>query len=251
MTNVTFVAALSGDRAVVVINYSKVVEIDTEGHTVRDLYKCRCRTLNTLLLIGDRLCVIFSNGTVAVFQIPGGKLLQIYNIPDVSSVYNFGSLYWKTDIIDQDLLLLADFKKREVFSYRFSTKNKTILETFVQYPHSVSYGFKTSNIYYIVSCDSKKIIFYSSSWQEIRTISEYGENKNIFAPRAALASPWNTLIVADRIGKVSEFTMEGNFVRYLDSDIYLPSVMSLLYHNLWVVSDENHLGELYWYKINE
>ena len=115
MTNITHIAALSGGGAMIIINFSKVVEIDTEGHIVRDLYECKCKTLTTLLLIGDRLCAIHTNGTVAVFQLPGGKLLQIYNIPDVGTVYNFGSLYWNTDIIDPDLLLLADFKKRQVF----------------------------------------------------------------------------------------------------------------------------------------
>ena len=248
MTNITHIAALSGGGAMIIINFSKVVEIDTEGHIVRDLYECKCKTLTTLLLIGDRLCAIHTNGTVAVFQLPGGKLLQIYNIPDVGTVYNFGSLYWNTDIIDPDLLLLADFKKRQVFSYRLSTKNKTIHATYAPYPHSVSYGSKTSNISFIVTYNSEKIILYTSSWQKIRTISDYGASKNIFKPGATLISPQNTLIVADRRGRVSEFTIEGNFIRYLDPGIHLPSVMSLSHQYLWVVSGDS---ELYQYKKNE
>ena len=252
MTKVTIVAALPGGGAMIVINFSKIVEIDTEGHIVRDLYECKCKTLTTLLLIGDRLCAIYTNGTVAVIQIPSGKLLQIYKIPEVGTVYNFGSLYWNTDIIDPDLILLADFLNHEVFSFRLSTQNKTVHITRLRNPHSVSYSYNTTDISYIVTCElDEKVIMYNSSWHEIRTISGYGKTKTIFKPRAAIISPWNTVIVSDNRDRVSEFTTGGHFVRFLDSDIRLPSVISLSHHYLYVVSDDFSLGKLYRYKMNE
>ena len=246
LQKVKYVAALPGGEAAVIINYRRVVIINKEGQLVRELYKClTCSKFNGLLLLGGNLSIIQQNGTVSVIRLHDGQLLQVYHIPDVGAIYYFGSLYWDPDVIDPDVLLLTDWYKGEVFSYWFSTLQKTVLVTDLSNPFSVSYFFKKNQTFYIV-CERDKyyLTVYNATWNPVRTIGNV-----LTYPHAAIVSPDNTIIVADTYyNKVSEFTSDGKFLRLLTDEIVQPGSISFRYPHLWIVGNSN---DLYRYKLYE
>ena len=236
LTKIKHVAALPGGDAVVNVDYRRVIQIDTKGQTVRELYECQCRSkINALLLVGDNLCVAHINGTLVVIQLQSGKLLQVYKIPDIGEVSNFGSLYWNTDIIDPDLVLFVDKRKNEIFSYKFSTKHKQVHLAGQSDLQSVSYSLNTSKIAFIVTHNPQHITLYETGWYRVKVIEG---SPGIFYTKVALVSPWNTLIVPDYLygrHRVYEMTMEGHMKRDLVTGVYRPDAISLSYHYLWVV----------------
>ena len=249
LTKIKHVAALPGGDAVVNVEYRRVIQIDTKGKTVRELYECQCQSkINALLLVGDNLCVAHINGTLVVIQLQSGKLLQVHNIPHIGEVFNFGSLYWNTGIIDPDLVLLVDNRGNQIFSYKFSTKHKQVHQALMSGLHSVSYSLNTSKIAFIVTHNTHYITMYDTGWYRVKDIKG---GPGFFSTKVALVSPWNTLIVPDYVfghDRVFEMTMEGRIKRDLVRGVYRPEAISLSYHYLWVVDGR---GALYRFKFFE
>ena len=100
-------------------------------------------------------------------------------------ILHTGSLASDPSIIpDLDQLLLADSTSYEVFTYRLSTRKKTIRKKsprlgppFYGYPRTVSYGFYNNTVFFIVSLCyggnlGNKIIIYDSEWNHVRSLVE-------------------------------------------------------------------------------
>ena len=252
LNKIKHVAALPGGGAVVNINYRKVVQVDSNGHTVKDLYNCvTCSRIHGLLVQGENLRVIHQNGNIDVIRIQDGKFLQTYYIPEVGAIYQYGTQYWDTDEADPDLLLLTDWIKKEVFSYRFSTNNKQVHIKELSLPFSVSYFFNSNSTWYIV-CDRSghSVYLYDSNWNLVRTVEGYGSTYGkLVSPHTAMASPKNTIIVADTYNyRISEFSIQGEFLRHVLTDVNLPNSISVSYTHIFVVANWT---SLYSYKLYE
>ena len=246
LKKIKYIAALPGGEAVVNINHRRVVQINKQGQLVRELYEClKCSRIHGLLLLGGNLSVVQQNGTVSVIRLYDGQLLQVYYIPDVGAIYYFGSLYWDPDAIDPDVLLLTDWLKGQVFSYRFSTKHKQVLLTNQSYPFSVSYFFNKNVTWYIV-CEREKdyISVYNGTWNRVAVTVDM-----LTYPHAAIVSPDSTIIVADSSNdRISEFSVDGEFLHHLIDKITRPHSISFSSPHLWVVENWERL---YRYKLYE
>ena len=90
---------------------------------------------------------------------------------------NTGSLASDPSMIpDPDQLLLVD--KQNVFTYKLSTKEKTIrLGGLMSNPSSVSYALYEKKIFYIVCMTlAHKIEIFDANWNRKRIIGGYGRN---------------------------------------------------------------------------
>ena len=249
LTDIKFMGALSGGEAVVTVGEQKVVRINKQGQTVKELYDCEnsvtCSKIASILILGSKLCVFYSNinvhvsitAYVSVISMQTGDFMQVYHIPDAGTAGNYGSLFWDTSAIDPDLLFLTDLIKGEVFSFRFSTQQKQIL---VREHHShltsVSYSFDNNNkALFIVCFNYKRIVnVYNSDWEYVRSIG----NGELRSPMAAIVSPMDTIIISDFLkGSVFEYTPEGELVRTLVS-VKNPYALSFNYPYLWVLNYE-------------
>ena len=166
-----------------------------------------------------------------------------------------GYLYSKPELIpDKQTLLLCDFLKGEVFTFKPSTGEKQVRITGLLGPTSVSYYFYDRSINYIV-CEYRKhsVSVYNNTWDLIRTIGSNGSNDGeLNYPAAAIVSDEDTIFISD-IGnhRVSEFTINGTFLRHLlvrSDGIHIPSCMSYSYPHLWLVDGYPH-RTLYRYKL--
>ena len=240
-------AALPGGEAVV-YNYidnnktRQVLRLDSQGKIKHNIYSCvRCNYIGGLLVLGDYLYIIHDNGTVIKTQVSNGRVINVTTIHDVSFVIHTGSLYTNPDRIpDKQTLLLCDWDKDEVFTFKPSTGLKKVRITGLSYPRSVSYLFYNNTVYYIV-CDQggHRITVYNNTWDRIRTIGRWGfKDGELNKPTSAIVSDEDTIIISDHYNdRISEFSFNGTFLHHLlvSSDgIYWPFSMSYYHPHLWM-----------------
>ena len=264
LTSIHRVAALSRGQAVVHdVKYtvehrmSRIVRINKHGSSVQTLYTCvDCNWISGTLVMGTNLYVLHGNGTMLEFSLEDNTLLKVYEIPHVEYVTHHGSLSAAPELIpDQDLLLLSDRNKHEIFTFRLSSSEKDIRVTSLKSPTSVSYAFSNNKTYIIVcEWESSVIKAYNSSWHHLWNIGEYGiKDGQLDHPIAAVVLSNGSVIVADLWNnRVSEFTVEGQFKGHLLAEgdgISNPDGLSFSYPYLWVLENYHlHRFKLYEYK---
>ena len=127
--------------------------------------------------------------------------MRISNIPDVGRVIHTGSLSNKPDTIpDKQTLLLCDYWKHEVFTFKPTTGEKQVRVTGLIFAHSVSYFLYNHTVYYIACEDGRsRINVFNQTWDLIRTIGTEGSNdEELNYPTSAIVSDEDTIIVSDR-----------------------------------------------------
>ena len=219
---------------------NQVWRLNKDGQFVHKLYKCDlCVEIGALLLLGNDLFVIHTNGTVIQINLETNRILHIYTIENVASVIHTGCLYSDPTRIDTDLLLLAEQGTHkgqgEVFSYRLSTNKKQVHVRQLSYPRSVSYFFRLKKMYFVV-CDTgdSKVRVYNKYWQHVRSF----KNRQ---PMAVVSSSETTLVIAEiYLSHISEYTIKGEFIKYLltpeSEGFYWPVSISFHYPFLWVAA---------------
>ena len=174
-------------------------------------------------------------------RVSDGRVINVSTIPDVRFVIHTGSLYSNPDKIpDKQTLLLCDWYKHEVFTFKPSTGQKKVHVTGLRFPQSVSYFFYNNTVYYIV-CErtAYSIAVYNNTWDRIRTIGRYGSNDGeLNWPLSAIVSDEDTIIISDRGNHhISEFSFNGTFLHHLlvrSDDIDYPHSMSFYHPHLWL-----------------
>ena len=251
------VCALPGGEAVVnnFTNYrhQQVLRINSQGQVVKILYDCQgCTPIHGLIRLGGDLFVIQQNGTVIQININNTSQINMYHIPGVSELLHLGSLYYDPDLIpDKDLLLLTDTDKGQILSYRLSNKENTVHVSGLKLPNDVTYNFYNRSTFFVVSeWSGHQISVFDSNWNLVRTFGRKGTGDGeLNHPQAAIMTPEGTVIVADRYNnRLSEFSMEGRFLKHIITGLFLPSSLSMSPPYLWVVS---YHESLYRYKMYE
>ena len=195
-----------------------------------------------ILAIRDFLVVLQRNGSVYEMDLVTGRLFYTYRV-NVGQLYHTGSLISdQSQIPDTDLLLLADYDRGEVFTYRLSTLEKKIRVRNLRNPTSVSYFISNNTIGYIV-CESHThmIKLYDSQWRPLRSFGGFGQGNGRFnTPQSAVQTPAGTIIVADCYNhRVSEFSLSGSFIRQVvtrDRDgVDFPAALSTSFPHMWLV----------------
>ena len=250
------VCALPGGEAVV-NNYTnsmnqQVLRINSQGQVVKMLYDCSgCTQINGLIRLGGDLFVIQQNGTVIQININNTSQTNMYHILGVSYLTHLGSLYYDPDLIPDKDLLLPDYGNGQILSYRLSTREKTVHVRKLKNPVSVTYSFYNNSTFY-VTCEwtGHQIGVYDSKWNLVRAFGRKGTaDGELDNPQAAIMTPEGTVIVADRNNhRVSEFSMEGRFLKHILTGLYRPTSLSMSPPYLWVVS---YHESLYRYKMYE
>ena len=253
ITNPRYVAALPEGEAAVVNGYRQVVKINKTGHTIKELYNCQsCYNIDVyiqgLLLLGTNLYVTHANGTIVEFQPHTGQLLHIYDIPGVTYINHYGSLWSDpSKIPNTDILLLPDSNKHEVFSYNLTSRHKQVHLTGLISPTSVSYSFYNNSTHYIVcQYGGNTISIYNSSWDLVSSFGGHGSSDGyLVGAFAAIVPKNNTILVSDYHNhRISVFTTDGVFLYHLlaQSDgIFHPHALSYYIPYLWVVQNNSNL----------
>ena len=242
----------------------QVLKIDSQGRVTQVIYSCvGCPSYITgLVILGDLIYILHLNGTLVETGVSNGRSLNVYTIPDVWFVTHTGTLYSKPDRIpDKQTLLLCDYNKGEVFTFKPSTGQKQVLITGLVLPTSVSYYFYNTSVYYIV-CEAGtsrinvRVHMYDNRWHRIRTIRREGSQEIQVSGnyhQAAIVSDEDTIILSDRFnGRVTEFSFNGTSLHDLlvrSDGIYWPYTMSYYYPHLWLVHGSYRHYRLYRYNL--
>ena len=250
------VCALPGGEAVVNnftnSRHPQVLRINSQGQVVKMLYDCAgCTPINGLIRLGGDLFVIQQNGTVIQINLNNTSQTNMYHIPGVSELLHLGSLYYDPDLIPDKDLLLPDYGNGQILSYRLSTREKTVHVRKLKNPISVTYSFYNNSTFYVI-CEytGHQIGVYDSKWNLVRTFGRKGTGDGeLDYPQAAIMTPEGTVIVADGDNnRVSEFSMEGRFLKHIITGLNYPSSLSMYPPYLWVVRSHNYI---YRYKMYE
>ena len=239
----SYVEALPGGGALVTNymgNRRQVLKVNQLGEVVRILYSCTsCPWITGLLLVGNSVFVLHRNGKIVRIDVNTGSLLVTYRI-DVGGLVQAGLLATNNNH-DPDVLLLADYIRGEIFTYRLSSREKEVKVTGLRWPTSVSYVSSSGGTAYIVCERGTSVIrTYNATWHPMASIGGQGiHDGQLSRPNAAFVTPEDTVIVADtRNNRVSEFTARGNFVRHIMSgsdNIKHPWALSFSFPYLWLV----------------
>ena len=263
MTWIYYVAALP-DGGAFVNNYvrsnrtDQVWRVNVTGQVIQHVHQCVGFCIGGLLVLNNNLYVIYGNGTLLEFDINNINTVQVYQVPDVRLMVHWGSLSYHPSVITHpDLLLLADYRKGEIFSYNVTSKNKQVHLTGLSRPISVSFMTYNSHLYYIV-CERNRhqVHVYNSTWSWYKTL---GGNKGsgdgqLNRPYSAIGLPDGSIIIIDYNNhRVSLFNIHGRFIRHIltQSDgIYRPWAMSIRLPYLWLIDRQGFgIYRLYRYKL--
>ena len=260
------IAALPGGGAVIGHHIEnkgtdQILKINSQGKVTQTINTCvNCYSYSSyisgLIVLGEFLYLSHHNGTVIKTRVSNGQVVSTSTIPDVIKVINTGSLSNKPDRIpDKQTLLLCDYNKGKVFTFKLSTGEKQVRVTGLSYPRSVSYFFYNLTVYYIVCEEGRhRINVYNQTWHLIRTIGTEGYNDGeLRYPLSAIVSDEDTIIISDRYNhRVSEFSFNGTFLHHLlvrSDGINYPRSMSYYYPHLWLVYGGYPNDKLYRYNL--
>ena len=234
-------------------NYTdQVLRVNVTGQVIQHVYQCPVCGLWGLLVLNNNLYFIHGNGTLLEISITNTNTVQVYQVADVRVLVHYGSLSYHPSVITHpDLLLLADSRKGEIFSYNVTSKNKQVHLTGLGYPTSVSSMTYNSHIYYVV-CErySHRVRVYNSNWGVYQTLGSYGSGDGqLNHPDSAIGLPDGSIIITDNVNaRVSLFNIKGRFVRNIltrSDGLLYPREMSISLPYLWLV---DHY-KLYRYKL--
>ena len=258
MTGIYFVAALPDGGAFVIkhvrSNYtSQVLRVNVTGQVIQHVYQCvRCGIGGLLLVLNNNLYVIYRNGTLVEIDINNNNTVQVYQVPDVRDMRHHGSLSYHPSVITHpDILLLADRRKDEIFSYNVTSKNKQVHLTGLMTPLSVSFMTYNSHLYYVVcEVDRHQVHVYTSTWGLYKTLGGEGSGDGqLTYPFPAIGFPDGCVIISDMNNhRVSLFNIHGKFVRHIltrSDGLKRSHAMSISLPYLWVVDNYR----LYRYKL--
>ena len=231
----------------------QVLRVNVTGQVIQLVHQCVGCYLTGLLVLNNNLYVIYYNARLLEVDINNASTVQVYQVPDVWRMVNWGSLSYHPSVITHpDLLLLADEDKGEIFSYNVTSKNKQVHLIGLSLPTSVSFMTYNSRIYYIV-CEAGRhqVSVYNSTRNLYKTLggTRGSGDEQLWKPYTAIGLPDGSVIISDtRNHRVCLFTIDGKFLKYLitQSDgLYRPRAMSVNLPYLWVVGSRR----LYRYKI--
>ena len=257
MTQIRSVAALP-DGGAFVHNYvssnrtDQVLRVNVRGQVIQHVYQCLRCYQGGLLVLNNNLYVIYNHGRILQITINDINTVQVYQVPDVRWMTNYGSLsYHPSFVKHNDLLLLADWGKGEIFSYNLTSRNKQVYLTGLWGPTSVSFMTYNSHLYYVV-CELQRhqVHIYNSTWGLYHTLGGFGsDDGQLSTPYSAIGLPDGSVIVTDNLNnRISLFSIRGNFVRHLLTS--KPRGMSISLPDLWFIhSLRSGIFGLYRYKL--
>ena len=260
--SINVIAALPGSEAVV-NSYNndeyknEILKINKHGQFVQTLYTCVRCIIQGVLVLGDNLYIVHEVGEIIQVNLINTKIVQEYKMNGRLHMANRGSLYFDPDLIpDKDLLIISSHSHQELFTYRLSSRKKEIsIETGTHSTRSITYSFYNNQTHFVVAYyTNSSVNVYDSRWRFVRTFGGRGsKDGELERPLSVIMSPEETVIVGDTGNRrVSEFTMEGEFLCHLlvtSDGISSIQAMSFSHPHLWIAQlHENKLSRFRLYK---
>ena len=262
MTGIRFVATLPDggafiENSVTSNGTNQVLRINVTGHVIQQVHQCVRCSVGGLLVLNNKLYVIYYSGKLVEININNTNTVQVYQVPDVSMMVHYGSLSYHPSVITHpDLLLLTDFNKGEIFSYNVTSKNKEVHLTDLREPRSVSFMIHKSHVFYLV-CDTlhHQVHVYNSTWSLYQTLGGPGSGDGqLNEPWSAIGLPDGSILTIDKHNvRVCLFTIQGKFLRHIlprSDGLSGPFGMSVSLPYLYLTDYQGHLiFRLYRYKL--
>ena len=230
------VTALSEGGCLVYTENSEVAKIDHTGNTQLSFH-------TDSFVTG----IIEAHGTVYILQENGEitKILSDLETDFRSYKVEVGEL-WPGDVAGEDLLVLVDSARGELFTYDLKSRQKDYKVGLVGRPVGVS-CINTNNgpLYAVCEWKDNCISLFNSKWRLCKKFGGKGrEDGKLNRPNCVIFTPWETLLVADTgNNRISEFSTDGTFLQHVlvKDDITGPVSISCSHPYLWVADEKANL----------
>ena len=217
----------------------EIIKLGVKQRSMSSLRKKQHEITGFILLLPEELppeemLILEQNGTISKVQIKDGKTVEEYKM-DVGGLMNGVSL-------GNNKLLLVDFKRGHIFTYDMERKHKEIRVKKLNKPSSVAaLKSKGETLYAVCELGGNCVKVYDSNWQMKTSIGKKGRifrrsgDGQLNSPTSAVVLPGNTVLVSDfNNNRVTEFTLQGDFIRHVLTGIEQPLRLVFEDPNLWV-----------------
>ena len=212
----------------------EIIKLGVKQRAMSSLCRKQHEITGFILLPPEEMLIVEQNGTISKIQVKDGKTVEEYKM-DVGGLMNGVSL-------GNNELLLVDFKRGHIFTYDMERKHKEIRVKKLNKPSSVA-AFKSEGetLYAVCERGGNCVKVYDSNWQMKTSIGKKGRifrrsgDGQLNSPTSAVVLPGNTVLVSDfNNNRVTEFTLQGEFIRHVITGIEQPLRLVFDYPNLWV-----------------
>ena len=179
----------------------------------------------------DDMFVLQSNGTITQVKWLDGQIVKTYKV----------QVKWLLSglKIEENMFLLVDSRGGKLFTFSITNEHQQCILQGLNGPSSVVTTVQDGEVVYMLcERDVHAVRIYNSTWILIRTIG--GKTGSSFdgelnRPNSVTVLPCNNILVSDsNNNRVCEFTLNGQFVRHVISDIDRPKQLQFSYPLLWV-----------------
>ena len=174
------------------------------------------------------------NGTITQVKWLDGQIVKTYNVQVKGLLRGLK--------IEENMLLLVDYLGGELFTFNTTNEHQQCILQGLNCPSSVVTTVQEKEVVYIL-CEigAHAVRIYNSNWTLTRTIGgqKGSADGELNRPNSVTVLPCNNILVSDCYNnRVCEFTLDGQFVRHIISDIDHPRQLQLSYPLLWVTYGE-------------
>ena len=219
-------------------NKHHVIRLSDSGDVIRNMITTN-KYITGFILLSNNECLILHKDSLQRVRIEDGKVLGSgYEVPDAGGLVDGIR-------IDDDQVLLVDYKKGEVITYNMKARNKHVVIDKLKEPRSVDKAVTDQGVFYIVNeCGAHTVRVYNDRWRLVRSIGGCGgEDGHLKYPQSARVFPDNTIIVTDYDNhRMSRFSIQGEFINHVikQSDgITEPTRLTVQYPYVWVAGGGN------------
>ena len=212
----------------------EILKLGVKQRSMSSLPKKQHEITGFILLPPEEMLILEQNGTISKVQVKDGKMVEEYKM-DVGGLMNGVSL-------DNNKLLLVDFKRGHIFTYDMERKHKEIRVKKLNKPSSVdALKSEGETLYAVCELGGNCVKVYHSNWEMKTSIGKKGRifrrsgDGQLNSPTSAVVLPGNTVLVSDfNNNRVTEFSLKGEFIKHVITGIEQPLRLVFKYPNLWV-----------------
>ena len=185
--------------------------------------------------------ILHKDGSIVRMSLEDGEELEWYEVPGIKRLEDGIKL-------DDEEILLVDFKKGKVFMYNLIDKEKQFVFRKLNKPMSIDIAETDDGtlIFIVVETGAHRVNVYDDNGKQIARIGGRGAaDGKLDHPVSARFLPDSTIIVSDYMNKrISRFNLQGEFIEHLltaSDGIMYPGRLAVQYPNVWVAyEDEIH-----------
>ena len=211
-------------------NQNHVTRLSDTGATINTIININDAIQGFIFSPPDDVFILQLNGTITQVKWLDGQIVKTYKVQVEGLLSGL-----KTE---ESMFLLVDYRGGELLTFNTTNGHQQCIIQGLKYPTSVARTVQDGEVVYILcEAGAYTVRIYNSNWTLLRSVGgkKGSADGELNRPNTVIVLPCNNILVSDRNNdRVCEFTLDGQFVRHVMTDIDNPRNLQLSYPLLWV-----------------